>query len=56
MNELSQIQEVLNFFSVPEKKGRGRKKSTPVQVVLTRMSDFQEKMVAILGLKEQVPN
>lgn len=53
MQELSQIQEVLNFYPVPEKKGRGRKKRTPVKAVLTRMSEFQEKMVSILGLQEK---
>lgn len=52
MQDLGQIEEVHNFFPSPEKKGRGRRKSTPVQVILTRMSELQEKIVSILGLRE----
>ncbi len=55
MQELSHIQEVLNFFPVPEKKGRGRKKSAPVQAVLTRRTELQEKILSILGLQEKEP-
>jgi len=53
LQELSQVQEVLNFFPPPEKRGRGRRKSVPVQAVLTRMSELQENMVSTLGLREK---
>jgi hypothetical protein len=48
LSELDTIREVVNIY--PKKRG---KKVTPQQTVLTKTSELQDRILAILGLSKE---